>query len=125
MLKDTQLATLRNQLDERRTVMLGEIRASLKAAGEEHLAREVGDLEDRAVASLLEDVRIADIERDVMEMRDIEAAFERMDRGEYGTCVECGDAVPYERLLAFPTAKRCLPCQERHEREHGIRRTSL
>lgn len=125
MPRDNQLAELKAQLDERHSVMRAEIRAELEAAGEERLAREVGDLEDRALASLLEGVRIADIERDVAKLCDIEAVFARMGRGDYGACEDCGEAVPYKRLLAFPTAKRCLASQVRFERRHGIRRASL
>lgn len=47
---------------------------------------------------------------------------DRLERGEYGVCEDCGERVPYKRLLAFPTARRCLDCQERHERSAGAGR---
>ena len=43
-------------------------------------------------------------------------ALERLDAGSYGTCVDCGGAVPDGRLEAKPEAARCVSCQERHDR---------
>jgi RNA polymerase-binding transcription factor DksA len=34
-------------------------------------------------------------------------------------CVDCGASVGYERLEAYPTAKRCLACQQAHEKTRG------
>jgi DnaK suppressor protein len=43
----------------------------------------------------------------------IDAALERLDRGEFGICEECGEAIPLKRLEAIPWAACCVPCQER------------
>lgn len=32
-------------------------------------------------------------------------------RGEYGTCLDCGGAIPEARLLVIPDAERCVRCQ--------------
>ena len=55
------------------------------------------------------------------DVRDILAARLRMNAGTYGTCVDCGEAIGYQRLLAYPTAKRCIACQREHESELGAR----
>ena len=39
------------------------------------------------------------------------AAIQRLDAGEYGTCVDCGKTLPDERLEARPEAARCVACQ--------------
>lgn len=49
------------------------------------------------------------------DVRDILAARERLASGTYGICIDCGGAIGYQRLLAYPTAKRCITCQRRHE----------
>lgn len=77
----------------------------------------VGDLDDAATADVLIDTRLAEIDRDIAEMRDIDAALKRIVDGSYGTCIDCEDDIPEERLLAHPTARRCRPCQERYERQ--------
>lgn len=42
------------------------------------------------------------------ELEQIDAALQRMDQGEYGTCAECGREIPYERLEALPYTAYCL-----------------
>jgi RNA polymerase-binding transcription factor DksA len=55
------------------------------------------------------------INQDIEDVRDIRAARERLSAGTYGVCTDCGEAIAYERLLAYPTAKRCIHCQRLHE----------
>jgi RNA polymerase-binding transcription factor DksA len=38
-------------------------------------------------------------------------ALQRIELGSYGTCVDCGSAVPEGRLEARPEAARCVSCQ--------------
>lgn len=45
----------------------------------------------------------------------IDEALARLDSPEFGKCETCGTEIPTERLLAVPTATRCVPCQQRHE----------
>lgn len=42
-------------------------------------------------------------------------ALARIDAGSYGKCVDCGAALPEERLEARPEAARCVTCQARAE----------
>ena len=37
---------------------------------------------------------------------------ERLDEGTFGTCLDCGEAVPLARLLAVPWASYCATHQE-------------
>lgn len=50
-----------------------------------------------------------------MQVEDVRAALARMDAGTYGRCVDCGQALPEERLEARPEAARCVTDQSRHE----------
>ena len=43
-------------------------------------------------------------------------AVERVDRGEYGACVECGGEIAAARLRALPDVETCVECQDRRER---------
>lgn len=45
-----------------------------------------------------------------VEMRQIEAAVRRIDEGEYGFCVACGDEIPAKRLAVDPTIATCIRC---------------
>ncbi len=43
----------------------------------------------------------------------VEAALERLadDPEDYGWCPDCGEAIGWRRLLAFPDAVLCVGCQ--------------
>jgi DnaK suppressor protein len=41
----------------------------------------------------------------------LEDALQRIDRGEYGKCSECGKLIEKERLEAVPHARQCLRCK--------------
>lgn len=118
-LTDKQLASLAAAMHERKARLLEEIRTVLARSGNEHYADLLGgahDAGDESVASLLRDVTEAGVIRDVGEVRDIVAAEERVAAGRYGECVDCGEAIAYERLKAYPSAKRCLACQQHREK---------
>ena len=107
------------RLRDRWLELRAEIRDRLLRADAEafaDIAGQVHDAEDESLADLLVDINNAEVTRDVEEVRDIEAALQRIADGTYGTCLECRTPIARARLEAYPTAKRCLPCQQRHER---------
>jgi len=53
--------------------------------------------------------RAADARR-AGEIRRIDAALKRLDIGEYGYCVECGEDIGVKRLGIDPAAARCRAC---------------
>ena len=44
------------------------------------------------------------------------AALDRLNDGEYGQCVECGEAIAPARLQVMPEVATCVRCQDRIER---------
>lgn len=46
------------------------------------------------------------------ELRRIDAALARIDDGEYGWCIDCGEDIDPRRLVADPAAALCLACAE-------------
>jgi len=46
----------------------------------------------------------------------IDEALARVEKGEYGECVNCGEPVQERRLDAVPWARYCLKCQDLQER---------
>src|SRR5262249_12755036 len=56
-------------------------------------------------------------ESDFQRLKSIQEALKRMDRGEYGECVRCGEDINEKRLMAVPWATLCIQCQEEAERE--------
>lgn len=118
-LTKAQLTQLAGWMGERKARLLEEIRQGLARSGKERYADLLGgtgDAGDESVASLLRDVGEAEIARDVGEVRDIVAAEQRLATGRYGICIDCEAAVDFKRLEAYPSAKRCLPCQQHREK---------
>jgi RNA polymerase-binding transcription factor DksA len=118
-LTEPQIEELTLRLTERTRFLAARVREELAASDTQHyrdLAGSVTDTADEALASALVDVDTEIIDRHVVELRDIDAARERMNKETYGICVDCGDAVAYERLAVYPTAKRCVRCQQLRER---------
>ncbi|MCP4391921.1 MAG: TraR/DksA family transcriptional regulator [Gammaproteobacteria bacterium] len=47
--------------------------------------------------------------------KQIEVALQRIDSGEYGYCLQCGETIGFARLQAQPFASMCLDCQSASE----------
>lgn len=46
----------------------------------------------------------------------IDEAIDRIEAGNYGKCIHCGEPVLEKRLEAVPWARHCLRCQDLQER---------
>lgn len=112
-------------MSERWTREFGEIRSLLSELGEEReraaFGRREADSSDEALLNTLAEIDGVLIRQNLQDVRDIAAARERVAAGTYGDCIDCGEAIAYERLLAYPTAKRCINCQREHERRKAAR----
>jgi len=58
-------------------------------------------------------LRIRDRERKLIFK--IQEALERLERGEYGVCEECGEQIGIERLKARPVTTLCIECKSSQE----------
>lgn len=63
-------------------------------------------------ASILEQVEA--------QLAEVEAAFERLEKGTYGICEACGRPIEPARLEERPFARFCLEDQQRMERGAGL-----
>jgi DnaK suppressor protein len=122
-LTQSQLDQLTRKLKERYQALLREVREELDNSGNQHridlLNNEPGDTGDESLANALADFNLTILDRHIDEIRDIEAALQRVKNGEYGVCIDCGDDVDFTRLQAYPTAKRCIVCQEQREKQYA------
>lgn len=120
-LTQEQIRHLSKLMDERHERERKEIAAVTQRAREQ---LDEGVSADWVDAALTESTLASDdavVNQDVADMRDILAARERLSAGVYGICTDCGEAIAYERLLAYPTAKRCIHCQRLHEQGRAVR----
>ena len=112
-LSAAQLDVLERALQVRQAELAASVDPSRRLLSAEGDGRSPEELE-QAPPGADADVAIEGLH--AQEIRDIEAANRRLVDGRYGQCVDCGASIPFARLRAFPTAKRCLGCQEVHER---------
>ena len=120
-LSPKELAELRAQLEARETQLAAEVRALTQETAEAATSSQPGsrgDIGDQGEARTREAVRASEQQRDVMELRQIADARERMEQGRYGQCVDCGEPIPLRRLQALPFSLRCLSCQRHFEKTH-------
>ena len=76
-------------------------------AGMDHVAED-----DRAQISHDEFISLQRNSRDYLQLRLVDEALSRLDRGAFGACQACGHAIPAKRLRALPWARYCLACQD-------------
>jgi RNA polymerase-binding transcription factor DksA len=76
---------------------------------------------DEIAATQADDMAAVAGQRLTEQLHRIQAAIDRLDRGEYGRCVECSGEIEPARLRAMPEVERCRQCQERFERGGATR----
>lgn len=76
---------------------------------------QVQDTGDEALAVSMEKLQNSLQRAEADELRLMDDAIERIQRGEYGVCIDCGEHIAERRLETFPYAARCVACQEAFE----------
>lgn len=124
----TDTTQFRRRLAERASQLRDEIRATLLRSDQERyfdLVEKARDLADDAFADLMVDINLAEVDRDIIELREVDAALQRLTDGSYGVCATCNEAIEHTRLKVNPSAARCLSCQSAFERAHQMKTPSL
>lgn len=127
-LTNEQRQTLLDQLQEERTSLRAELRTELLRSEQEapaQVAGEVHDSGDESMADMLSDVNTQLMGQLIRQIREVEAAIQRVHGPEYGICEDCGDEIPYARLQAYPASRRCVTHQELYEKQHDSHKPSL
>jgi RNA polymerase-binding protein DksA len=108
-------------LDERKRVehALASLRdqhpGSLDEEVEEIAATSDNHLAETATATLGREIDYTLGENSEQVLADIDSALRRIDDGTYGTCVNCGQEIPVQRLEAYPAASLCIDCKRSAE----------
>jgi len=84
-------------------------------------AIEKGDEIDLATDEISRELDARITMRQYRQIKEIYDALERLKQGEYGTCEECGDPIPEQRLRLFPAARFCVRCQEEVDQHEKMR----
>jgi DnaK suppressor protein len=111
---ERQLGSLRNELRKRITLHHLDVTKD----------REPDDEMAEAYESVSRDMWAATLERERSTLMEVESALVRLKKGEYGTCDNCGVAIPRARLEALPWARLCVHCAERGVTTYQIQAVS-
>jgi DnaK suppressor protein len=82
-------------------------------------ATHIAQNEDRPQAEMISHNEEHFADRETVLLHDIDTALGKLATGGYGICVECGREIPEQRLMATPTVRTCVPCQEMLEKQNG------
>lgn len=116
-----KLKHFRQELLQLRERVGGEVNKVVQALQEEvnvdaNLSAAPVHLADVALSAVDADVEVLHTERGLLEQ--INEALERLDRGDYGVCQQCGKPISEERLKALLFTPHCVHCARdaTHER---------
>ncbi len=90
---------------------------------QEEVRRELGHSSDPqyvigSASDIPDDVDTALVDRQIIEMRELEMSMKYQQELEFGDCIDCDNEIGFGRLLAYPSAQRCILCQEKYEKAY-------
>ena len=110
---DDQLEQLKTAMQKRYLELQEEIRRELEHANS---GRSI-DLGE-SLSNIPDDIDTALVDRQIIEMRELEMSQKYLMELEVGDCIDCGNEIGFDRLLAYPSAQRCIECQQRYEKAY-------
>jgi DnaK suppressor protein len=116
-LTSIQVRDLTKMLQDRERQLKATLEADLHFEDPAYTSITAGSDADWTTADVDADALITNAERHAMALADTNVALDKIGDGRYGACESCGEAIGYARLLAYPSARRCLTCQVKFERK--------
>ena len=107
---DVNFKLIRLRLEKelkRLTEQLEHIRAN-RSSEERREGSPFGKREEEATETADLENMVAQEQRIIEELADIEAALKKFDTNTFGICEKCGRQIELARLEAMPTAKLCM-----------------
>ncbi|MGZ3708751.1 MAG: TraR/DksA family transcriptional regulator, partial [Bdellovibrionota bacterium] len=72
---------------------------------------------DQATTDIEQSMRMRLRNREILYLKKVDEALNRIEEGTFGECEECGEDIELRRLEARPTATLCVGCKEDQERK--------
>lgn len=117
-LDDETLAELRAELERDRAEIVDKSKRALDEMREEP-ERGGQDSVDESTEEQGTATMLRQKDREKKYLTKVNQALERLDEGTYGTCMQCDEPIPEERLRARPAAVLCIDCKEERERNEN------
>lgn len=119
-MKNTELTGFRTTLENFRL----ELEAGIRNRESLAIERSSDDLDRTQNASDRESA-LGNLERNSSRLQEVRHALRRLDAGEFGICVDCGEDINLRRLAAVPWAPTCIVCQEATDRKRTDRESKM
>ncbi len=74
-----------------------------------------GDMADQASGNNEVHIALKLKQTDAKILTAIEEALQRIDKGTYGVCRDCGEPIAEARLKAIPWTRVCITCKEKQQ----------
>jgi DnaK suppressor protein len=110
-----KVKTYRDRLLERRESLFSQV-TEAEMSSRERDAEATQDPADMAANAYTKELLISMSANDRHLLELIDEALKRVEGGDYGECVNCGEPVQEKRLDAVPWARYCVKCQDLQER---------
>jgi DnaK suppressor protein len=107
--------TYRDRLLERRESLVSQV-TEAELSSRERDMEATQDPADMAANAYTKELLISMSANDRVLLGLIDEALARVESGDYGECVNCGEPVSDKRLEAVPWARYCVKCQDLQER---------
>lgn len=118
-MKKKDIERIRTGLEEQRAELVDKARKTLQ----QDMALDVNELpDDMDFATSQSDqgmiLRLRGREKTLL--KKIDAALKRIEKGEFGVCLECMDDIGIKRIEARPVTSLCIECKTEQERQERL-----
>jgi DnaK suppressor protein len=110
-----RVKVFRDRLLDRREGLVGQVQEAEQYSRERD-SEATQDPADMAANAYTKELLFSMSANDRRLLELIDEALGRIEAGEYGECVHCGEPMQERRLEAVPWARHCLRCQDLQER---------
>jgi DnaK suppressor protein len=107
----TEVARFQSQLEEQREQLRNQLREHGADPDDPNLENLEGfdfGFADSAQSTAERNKVLALVERLRDNLKDVDHALARVEKGTYGVCERCGEPIAIERLEAIPAARLCV-----------------
>jgi DnaK suppressor protein len=106
------LVSDRHRLEDSRATLLVDEHSGHPQQDAEATPQDSAEVSEQLVSRTDSTSELAAVEN---ELADVLGALARLEAGTYGLCVDCGEPISDERLLAVTSAARCVDDQRQFE----------
>ena len=117
-MSDKFIKQLTSRLKDRRQYLLREVKQRLKEirnSGKDRLS----DAADIASNMVEDEIVMSIAQGEAKEIEQIDSALNKIKKGKYGNCENCGKGINKQRIMAIPFVSLCIKCKEEEERYEG------